>query len=238
MNFLKFNINLNKGLLSFFLITFLIITPSYAKTLSPQGIFNTAFFLRDIDQIAGELIQFPLAKNIKEISQKFTSSCANLNRIILPFWTKNDFSKNELNFILQDETGQTIFSAVISPKSWPLQKKIGTHSKKGILHYIWFSPQKDSKNKTFQWILTQKNPINSSIGIFLTKRKQSRIETIKINKKVIGKKFSAFYSYCQFKMNGKEILSTIWQRIIREEFFLGIYIIVLSTIGFYAFKKR
>ena len=221
-----------------FLFILLAFKTSYAATDAPQGLLEKAFYIRDIDQLVGRLIKSPSFKNVNEISQKFTSSCSNMNRIILPFWIENDSSKNKLDFSLQDENGKTVFSKLVSSENWTSQKQIGTHATKGILHYIWFQPQKDSKNKIYQWVLTPKDSVNSSMGIFLTKEIQSRVDAIKINQKIMKKKVSAFHSYCQYQIDLDNILSIGLERALREKYFLSIYLIVLLTICFFIFKKN
>ena len=195
------------------------------------GLLDKAFFYRDISNFRGSFLKIPISKN-KIIKQPFNVECSNLNRIILPFYIEGNGSE-PLTFNLYENSKEQrlLFSAIINLADFPPPKKIGTYNVDGVLHYVWIPPVTDSKNKHYAWELrVDELDQKMKIGLYMTDLSNSQVQPVIIDGVSQDNIFTAFYSYCQYRFEWRNILKVTWERLKREKMFLSFYLVLMVGI--------
>lgn len=215
-------------LLQFFLL-FTCILPAEGQ---PKGILERAFFYRDIENISVDAIESPLFNEIHLITQPFKSQCSNMNRIIIPFFFKDISTDKKLFFNLfrTDNGKKLVFSTSIDVGEFPAAKK-RSYPLKSVFHYIWFPPQSDSKNKNYFWEIGSDGKIPIRVGIYLTNRAHHGLKPVLIDNNIQEKTFATFISFCQYRFDWGEILATTGERLWRDKYFIGFYLILITGIA-------
>jgi hypothetical protein len=191
-----------------------------------------AFFVRDVFQFVGRPYRSPDFSEIRIVSQAFESRCDHLNRIILPFYLEGK-PQGELLFSLYraGKAEEPVFSDTVDPGKWPPPSQLGTHRLDGIFHHIWIPPLQNSKNKTYRWELrTQTGEDFRGLGIYLANRFNPRLNFVEIDGMARESAYAAFYSFCQYRFHWDEILSSTRQRLWREKYFLGTYLVLMAGV--------
>lgn len=207
----------------------------------PAGILERAFFYNDIYHFVGHPFPSPAFGEIQTIAQPFVSKCSNLNRIILPFYKHEDTGKGRLIFNLYqtDENEKPIFSVPIDTSEISQPKKIGTHNLKGTLYDIWIPPQTESKGKAYFWELkNDRLHERRGVGLYLTDRPHPQLQPLSIDGTIREETYAAFYSYCQYRFDGSEMLKVTLTRLDRERYFVGFYLLLVGGVAVYITRLK
>lgn len=210
-------------------------------TSQPARILENHFFYNDIYNFGGDLIESPSFSQTRSIAQSFVSQCSDLNRIVLSFYIKKDHGNGTLTFNLYraGEDKQAVASVPIQLSEFPKPEKIGTYSKEGILHYVWLPPGIDSRKKAFFWeVVGDASQDLKGVGLYLTNRHNPRLTPVSINGAAQENAYAAFYSYCRFTFEWGDILETTWERMLREKYFLGFYLLLVGAVGIFIISQK
>lgn len=212
-----------------------LLLASFAPAAAqPSGVLERAFFYNDIYHFVGKPYESPPLGEVQTVAQPFVSKCSNLNRIILPFYVKEQPGEGELIFNLYqtDEKKKLVFSTPIDVGEFPSPAKIGTHRLQGVLKHIWIPPQTGSEDQAYLWeVLNNRQNGQPGMGLYLTQRPNPQLQPVLIDNIVQEKTYAAFYSYCIYRFEWDKIFSTIGCHLAREKYFLGVYLVLLGVLG-------
>lgn len=203
-----------------FLLFIVMATPS--AQAQPTGMMERAFFYNDIYHFVGKPYRTPSFGDMGAIAQPFIMRCSNLNRLVLPLYLGE--RKGMLMFKLYSggREGEPVFSTEIDLEKLPAPYQIGTHDLEGVLYNVWIPPQANSKNTPYVWEVTGDQP---GVGLFLTRAANPQLQAVSIGTAVQEGVYSAFYAYCAFEFNWRSVVTTTWERLLREKLFLFVFLI-------------
>ena len=76
------------------------------------------------------------------------------------------------------------------------------------------------------------------VGLYLTDTRSPQLRPISIGGVAQENANAAFYSYCRFVFDWDDILTTTWERLAREKYFLGFYLLLVGLIGFLMISQK
>lgn len=202
-------------------------------TAQPASLVDRVFFYNDIYHFVGKPYRSPLFADMHTIAQPFLSKCSNLNRIIIPFFLKENEKSGKMRFNLYQvgKQNEPVYTADIDAAQFPAPVAIGTHRLHGVLHAIWIPPLADSANNEFVWEIMTDASNPPSAGVYLTDVPDAQLQPALINgEKVAGG--SAFFSYCQYRFDWKQIVASTGQKLWREKYFIAVYLMLAGGIIF------
>ncbi len=220
----------------------LIGYPGFGESKTNSMNWDRVFFFKDVFNLIGVIEPSPKFGEIQSISQPFSSSCKNFNRIIIPFFVQGENQEGKLEFQLnrvKEGAITEVFSTEIDFATLPPPSKIGTMGSIGILHSIWIPALEDSLNGSFIWGLknSSSDPVLNA-GIYTVQKELAQTQFISFDDKVRKGLYSAFYTYCKYEFHGDEILDEITNKIAREKIFTIVYILILASLIVGVFKLR
>lgn len=219
---------------AFALMALILAFSASLATAQPSSLSEKIFFYNDIYHFVGKPYRSPLLADVRSIAQPFVSKCANLNRIIIPFYLDENERSGEMRFNLYQvgKQNEPVFFTNIDGAKFPAPVAIGTHQLRGILYPVWIPPLADSANNEFIWeIIINPAAAPKDMGLYLTDSQDAHIQPVLING-LKGTGNAAFFSYCQYRFDWDQIVKHTGQKLWREKYFIAAFSLLIGGILF------